>query len=301
MTLVLSNWIFTIYSSIFVFIGLLILIFHLRTRTLRLILTMKESVPGSLKWFIISNIINHYFTIYDHCLSIITTIMIILNNIICIILLIYSIQYNINININNNNNNIYNIIILNNNNNCSIYIYTIHICYILSNLLYYIYIILLVKIITNDTGYENIIKKYLKYLYILLFIFILILIFFGIYKIIPFNNCIYFTTIYFKIIFILIYIIMSIILLFLLIKPLKNTALNVHKRLTSLRADPLHRAMWKYILIMSFICIINVILLIIPFITYSVVFSYFIVFTVNVSNSLVYIIIILINDILYCI
>ena len=260
-------------------IGIIILILYVITRVKRLILTMKDSVDGSPKWCLCENITNFYCSIYDHLVTLTTIIMMILNIGICILLLLFTLQELNSIN----------------NTECIAYIYGMHVCYILSRILQYKYVTLLVRIITNETSFEESTQKYLRILWISLVICLCISIYFA-FETNPFDtrfeinmliDCSWKPSIYFKVFFCIIDTFLSFILLWLLVRPLRASANNVHKRLTSLREDPLHQAMWKYILLMSFICIAALILSIIGLIDdFESLFGFALIFAVTISNRL---------------
>merc|ERR1712228_905641 len=68
-------------------------------------------------------------------------------------------------------------------------------------------------------------------------------------------------------------------ILFLLIKPLYIAAREVHERITSLRADPLHQLMWKYLTLVNPMAISTFFIIIFnAFDNFQLSFSYFLTF-----------------------
>ena len=237
-------------------------------------------------WFKMNNIINDYYTKYDHIISILSTFMLIINLIISLQIFIYETSF------------IYSSLSLNpiniKYNSCKIYINIIGILFLLSKISQYSYISTLIYNATRDSMFEDQTKKLLKILWlILLLIFIYLIsidIQFNSAKITDDNYCIFKPHLISWISFIIIDIALSIFLLYLLIKPLYIAAVEVHERMTSLRDDPLHQLMWKYITLITPMSISSFLIILIPniFNNFNLSFSYFLALLLSITNICTY-------------
>lgn len=287
-----------VFMCIICTINVLFTSFHIFGRTRLWLTAMKFAIDtprGKRRkttedWFKFNNITNDYYSRFDHYISLLSTFMLIVNLIITILIFIYETPFILDV---NNNNNTFDI------KSCEIYIRVIGILFLLSKISQYSFISVLIYNATRDSMFEEQSQKLLKRLWILLLITFIYLIIIDIMidsSQIIINNfendielntyCIFKPRLITWISIIIIDICISLFSLYLLIKPLYIAAMEVHERMTSLRDDPLHQLMWKYITLVTPMAIFTFLIVLFNIANnFGLSFSYFLVLLLSITNS----------------
>ena len=233
-------------------------------------------------WLKFKNISNDYYSRYDHDIAILSVLMFFTNLSISIFIMIYETslfpQRSNAINTNARK--------------CQIYVRSIKILFLISRASLYSFLSTLIYNATRDSMFEQQSKNSLKILWIVIVITTIYLICiawqFDSSQITEDSLCIFKPSLILWISFIFIDIGISIFILYLLIKPLYIAAKESHERMTSLREDPLHQLMWKYITLINPMAIFTFLILMLNiFDNFNLSFSYFLSLMLLITNSCV--------------
>lgn len=232
-------------------------------------------------WFTKQNLTNDYYSKYDHFIAISSSLMFLINLSISILILLY--ETSLFPKISNS--------IHSNERNCQIFVRAIGLLFLISKSAQYSFLSMLIFNATRDSMFEKQAKMSLRLLWILLAIASVYLICiawqFNSSQITEDSYCIFNPSHILWISFILIDIGISIFILYLLIKPLYIAAREVHERITSLREDPLHQLMWKYITLINPMAISTFLVIVFNlFDNFQLSFSYFLVLLLLITNCL---------------
>ena len=239
---------YTIYFGIVACINIILVIVHTGGRIKFTIDKMKELVSTprdpneSKKWFVTSNIVNELFGIRDHFVTLLTVLMMLFN----ILFILYPFSITSEISLLNTNTKL----------NCNYYVTIMEFFFVFSKLCEYGYLSLLVTNLTKNTTFEDEASYWLKRLWILIifcFILSIILLIFSNHSVFyPITQkCEWKIPVFITSVIVLFDLIISLLLLWRFVTPLYLVARQSHSKLTSLKADPLHRLMWKHIGIVS--------------------------------------------------